>query len=126
MRSRDRDTRVGSVARLSRRNWRADRRSRAREAFDAARAAFKRVEVGLEYCAPFTARAMNGPALPAVEETEGPEAVYDPTGFQVIEEGMFGDAPRQEQSALLQEVRTLQQLVAFLQALTDTTGTIRE
>jgi hypothetical protein len=66
---------------------------RAREAFVAARRAFKHVELGLEYYTPSTARGMNGPALPEVEETEGPEAVYPPTGFQVIEEVLYATIP---------------------------------
>jgi cytochrome c peroxidase len=83
---------------------------RAREAFVAARRAFKHVELGLEYYTPSTARGMNGPALPEVEETEGPEAVYPPTGFQVIEEVLYADDPRAEQELLTQETGTLRQL----------------
>jgi cytochrome c peroxidase len=84
---------------------------RARDAFVAARRAFKHVELGLEYYTPSTARAMNGPALPEVEETEGPEAVYPPTGFQVIEEALYADDPVAEQKLLTQETGTLRQLV---------------
>ncbi|MCE2952680.1 MAG: cytochrome-c peroxidase [Gemmatimonas sp.] len=85
--------------------------ARARAAFVAARRAYKHVEVGLEYYVPSTSRSMNGPALPEVEESEGPEAVFPPTGFQVIEESLYGDDPLGEQDAVRQETATLRQLV---------------
>lgn len=81
----------------------------ARAAFAAARTTFKRVEIGLEYYAPSTTKAMNGPALPEVEEEEGPEAVFPPTGFQVIEETLFGEDPIAERATLRQEVQTLRE-----------------
>ncbi|MFN5201640.1 MAG: hypothetical protein ACK5HM_07570, partial [Gemmatimonas sp.] len=84
---------------------------RARNAFVAARRAFKLVELGLEYYTPSTARNMNGPALPEVEETEGPEAVFPPTGFQVIEEILYGEDPVGDAERLTQETATLRQLV---------------
>ncbi|WP_291263569.1 cytochrome c peroxidase [Gemmatimonas sp.] len=85
--------------------------ARARTAFVAARRAYKHVEVGLEYYVPSTSKGMNGPALPEVEESEGPEAVFPPTGFQVIEESLYGDDPLGEQDAVRQETATLRQLV---------------
>jgi cytochrome c peroxidase len=91
--------------------------ARARAAFVAARRTFKHVEVGLEYYTPSTARNMNGPALPEVEETEGPEAVIPPTGFQVIEEVLFGDDPLAEQELLTQETVVLRQLVTRAQTM---------
>ncbi|MGZ8377234.1 MAG: cytochrome c peroxidase [Gemmatirosa sp.] len=91
--------------------------ARAREAFVAARRAFKHVELGLEYYTPSTARGMNGPALPEVEETEGPEAVYPPTGFQVVEEALYADDPLAEQELLTQETGTLRQLVTRAQTM---------
>lgn len=90
--------------------------ARARAAFADARLAFKRAEIGLEYYAPTTTRALNGPALPEVEEEEGPDVVLDPTGFQVVEEGLFSDAP-QEVVDLAQEVRTLRNLVTRTQTM---------
>jgi cytochrome c peroxidase len=60
---------------------------------------------------------MNGPALPEVEETEGPEAVIPPTGFQVIEEVLFGDDPLAEQELLTQETVVLRQLVTRAQTM---------
>lgn len=83
----------------------------ARTAFADARTTFKQVEIGLEYYFPSTTRGMNGPALPEVEETEGPEVVMPPTGFQVIEEALFGDDPVAEREALVSETGTLRELV---------------
>ncbi len=83
----------------------------ARVAFAESRRAFKRVEIGLEYYAPSTTRAMNGPALPEVEETEGPEVVFDPMGFQVIEELLFDHDPCTHKESLEQEIAVLQATV---------------
>lgn len=93
-----------------------ERIERARSAFSAARRAFKHAETGLEYYAPSTSRAMNGPALPEVEEGEGPDIILAPTGFQVIEEALFGDAPADEPT-LRTEVRTLQHVVTRAQTM---------
>jgi len=95
----------------------AEQAEQARRAFVDARTAFKHVEVGLEYYYPSTARGMNGPALPEVEETEGPEAVMPPTGFQVIEEALFGDDPLGERAALESETETLRSIVTRAQTM---------
>jgi len=84
---------------------------RARAAFMSARMAFKRVELALEYYAPTTSRDLNGAALPHVEEEEGPDIVKPPTGFQVVEEILFSEAPLLERAELRQEVRALQQIL---------------
>ena len=89
----------------------------ARAAFVEARRTFKHAEAGLEYYAATSSREMNGPALPEVEENEGPEAVFPPTGFQVIEEGLYGADPLAERDALVQEVRTLRQILFRVQTL---------
>lgn len=60
---------------------------------------------------------MNGPALPEVEETEGPEAVIPPTGFQVVEEALYSDDPLAEHELLTQETGTLRQLVTRAQTM---------
>ncbi|AMW07009.1 hypothetical protein GEMMAAP_18400 [Gemmatimonas phototrophica] len=91
--------------------------AQARAVFVDARRAFKHAELGLEYYAATSTREMNGPALPEVEENDGPEAVFAPTGFQVIEEGLFGDEPLAERDALVQETRTLRQILARVQTL---------
>ncbi len=91
--------------------------ARARAAFRASRQAFKHAEIGLEYYAPSTTRSLNGPALPEVEEEEGPEAVIPPTGFQVVEELLFAENPAAEQEELTQEVRVVRQLVTRAQTM---------
>jgi cytochrome c peroxidase len=63
--------------------------SRPRAAFRAARHAYKRGEFLSTYYAPTTTRAINGPPLPRVEDEEGPEAVFPPEGFQVVEALLF-------------------------------------
>ncbi len=83
----------------------------ARVVFAEARRAFKRVELGLEYYAPSTTRAMNGPALPEVEETEGPEVILAPTGFQVIEELLFDEDACTHQETISHEIAVLQATV---------------
>lgn len=89
----------------------------ARAAFVEARRAFKLVEVGLEYYMPSTAKEMNGPALPEVEDEEGPEAVFPPKGFQVIEEVLYGDDPVAEREELITETSTLRPLVTRAQTM---------
>ncbi len=86
----------------------------AQQAFAAARVAFKRVEFLAAYYEPSTTRAMNGPALPRVEDEEGPEAVFPPEGFQVIEELLF-PAPAAESAVdMLNEIRNLRAYVTRL------------
>jgi cytochrome c peroxidase len=91
--------------------------AQARTAFRASRRAFKHAEIGLEYYAPSTSRALNGPALPDVDEEEGPEAVIAPTGFQVVEELLFADDPSAEREKLAEEVTVLRQLVTRTQTM---------
>jgi cytochrome c peroxidase len=86
-------------------------------AFVEARRAFKLAEVGLEYYMPSTAKEMNGPALPEVEDEEGPEAVFPPKGFQVIEEVLYGEDPIAEREALTTETATLRSLVTRAQTM---------
>lgn len=59
--------------------------------FRDARLAFKQTEFLSAYYEPTTTRAINGPALPDVEEDEGPEVVFPPEGLQVIEDFIFVD-----------------------------------
>lgn len=90
---------------------------RAQAAFVAARRAFKLAEVGLEYYLPSTSKEMNGAALPEVDDEEGPEAVFPPKGFQVIEEALYGDDPLAEREALTTETATLRPLVTRAQTM---------
>jgi cytochrome c peroxidase len=75
-------------------------------AFFAARTAYKRVELLAELYNPFTAKKLNQPALPEVEE-EDPQLVIEPEGFQVIEELLFPYAPENQAEALKQVEITL-------------------
>jgi cytochrome c peroxidase len=66
---------------------------------------------------PSTTKEMNGPALPEVEDDEGPEAVFPPKGFQVIEEALYGDDPVAERESLMMETATLRPLVKRAQTM---------
>ncbi|WBA43318.1 cytochrome c peroxidase [Hymenobacter canadensis] len=59
--------------------------ARQRQAFLAARLAWKRVELLAEYYSPSTAKALNGPALGEVEEFDQQQRVRAPEGLQVLE-----------------------------------------
>ena len=93
--------------------------ARAQVAFRHARERYKRAEVALEYYAPSTARAMNGPPVPEVEETEGPETVLAPSGFQVIEALLFANEGAPAIAALVSETETLRALVTRAQRMMD-------
>jgi len=90
---------------------------RTQRAFVNARRAFKLAELALEYYTPSTAKEMNGSALPEVDDEEGPEAVFPPTGFQVIEEGLYGDDPISEREVITRETSTLRPLVKRAQTM---------
>ncbi|MGF7217776.1 cytochrome c peroxidase [Spirosoma lacussanchae] len=81
--------------------------SRIQAAFDTARLAYKQVEFLVELYNPETAKSLNGPALPEVEEDDGLQREIKPEGFQVIEELLFPYDPANQdelrgQLALLQ------------------------
>ena len=75
--------------------------------FRDARLAFKRIEFLAAYYEPSTTRAMNGPALPRVDDEEGPEAVFPPEGFQVIEELLFPEPDSLDRQQVVNETRNL-------------------
>ena len=79
----------------------------AQARFIDARLAFKRIEFLAAYYEPSTTRAMNGPALPRVDDEEGPETVYPPEGFQVIEELLFPEPDASERQQVVNETRNL-------------------
>jgi cytochrome c peroxidase len=85
-----------------------------RARFRDARLAYKRVEHIAAYYQPSTVRLMNGPALPRVDDEEGPEAVYEPEGFQVIEEILFSDQNPTRRERLLSEIANLGELTTRL------------
>lgn len=86
----------------------------AQRQFAVARAAFKRIEFLAAYYEPSTTRAMNGPALPRVEDDEGPEAVFPPEGFQVIEELLFPEPDATDRQDVINEIRNLRAYVTRL------------
>lgn len=74
--------------------------------FRKARAAYKKVEWLAEYYFPYTAKKINGPALPEVEADEK-NVIIQPEGFQVVEESLFGDKDEQKRAGLLEQVEVL-------------------
>ena len=79
----------------------------AQARFIDARLAFKRIEFLAAYYEPSTTRAMNGPALPRVDDEEGPETVYPPEGFQVIEQLLFPEPDASDRQQVVNETRNL-------------------
>ena len=59
--------------------------ARQRQAFLAARRAWKRTEMLAEYYSPSTAKLLNGPALGEVEEFDQQQRIHEPEGLQVLE-----------------------------------------
>ncbi len=96
-----------------------------RALFRESRLAFKRAEFLTAYYEPTTAATMNGPALPRVEAQEGPEVVFPPEGFQVIEEMLFAQEAVVDAVSLAREVQNLRALTrrlrttASVQVVTD-------
>jgi cytochrome c peroxidase len=91
-------------------------------AFFAARTAYKRVELLAELYNPFTAKKLNQPALPEVEE-EDPQIVIEPEGFQVIEELLFPYVPENRAEALKQTDITLVNIKHLRHSTTENTYT---
>ncbi|SNC61873.1 cytochrome c peroxidase [Hymenobacter gelipurpurascens] len=74
-----------AVARLRHAVATGQQAERQRQAFLAARRAWKRVELLAEYYSPSTAKLLNGPALGEVEEFDQQQRVHAPEGLQVLE-----------------------------------------
>ena len=87
---------------------------RAQAAFIASRLAFKRIEFLAAYYEPSTTKAINGPALPRVDDEEGPETIIAPEGFQVIEESLF---PTPDPDARVEAVNETRNLLAYVARL---------
>lgn len=71
-----------------------------RDAFFQARAAYKRIEFIVGYFDRLAAGKVNGPPLKKINDGDMLRTVIDPEGFQVIEEGLFGDDPFAEKEEL--------------------------
>lgn len=107
---RDVDSLEARIARLERAATSTSDLQVLRARFSDARTAYKRLEHFATYYHPSTARLMNGPALPRVEEDEGPDVVFPPEGFQVIEEMLSGDE-RVDRAAVAGEAAAMLELV---------------
>jgi cytochrome c peroxidase len=75
------------------------------KAFLEGRRQYKKIEYLTEYFMPATTRLVNGPPLPEVEMEEN--TIFEPGGFQVIEEYLFPEPDTAQQSAMLQEIARL-------------------
>jgi len=75
--------------------------------FIMARAAYKKTEWLAEYYNPYTAKSINGPAIPEVEIDEKSKIIA-PEGFQVIEELLFPIYDIKDSAQLLQQTKILQ------------------
>ncbi len=82
-------------------------------AFCQTRLAWKRVEFLAELYNPETSKAINGPAIAEVEEDDGLQNEVQPTGLQMLEEGLFPYQPA-EQNNLVQQAGMLQSAVGRL------------
>ncbi|WP_188814523.1 cytochrome c peroxidase [Hymenobacter cavernae] len=87
-----------------------------RASFTACRSEYKRLEFAVEYYYPNAAQRLNGAALPEAEPSE-PEQVMPPTGFQVLEEYVYGSTDNQATRGLIgQELENMLYQVRYLQA----------
>jgi cytochrome c peroxidase len=74
--------------------------------FIAARIAYKRSAVFVDYFFPVFRRSINGPDL-QYSEDDNPDEIRDPHGFQVIERMLFSGGDRVDYEALSKEVKAL-------------------
>jgi len=84
--------------------------------FVACRAEYKRLEFAIEYYYSNAAQRLNGAALPEAEPSE-PEQVIPPTGFQVLEELVYGPVLDLATRGLIkQELENMLYQTRYLQA----------
>lgn len=81
--------------------------------FRQARMAYKRVEFLTEFYFSGSAKALNGPPLPEGEVDDGVATVFEPHGFQVIEELIF-PLDGAQHTELLQEIALMQTTITQL------------
>ncbi len=81
------------------------------------RKVYKGAEIIIAYQYPLIAKRLNGPALMDTEITNPNESVM-PTGFQVIEAGLFEGAPLSHKKELLQQVDHIIAYISLLQQQT--------
>ena len=87
-----------------------------------ARAAYKKTEWFAEYYNPYTAKSINGPAIPEVEADEKTKVV-PPEGFQVIEELLFPVYEIIDQPELSKQIKILQSNTGRLKYVASTLET---
>ncbi|MFO0271909.1 MAG: cytochrome c peroxidase [Gemmatimonadota bacterium] len=82
-----------------------------RRAFAESRAAFKRAEALLELDTPGVADALNGPALPEIDEEDGETEPRPPEGFQALEALLWPEASGDRAALHLEATRIRAHLV---------------
>lgn len=75
-------------------------------AFKNARLAYKRAEFLAEYYTPFTAKAINGPPIPSMDDNDQ-HRIDQPSGFQVIEPYLFPAFDTAHKTELLKQIDIL-------------------
>ena len=85
----------------------------AQRAFRAARTAYKRIELFVEYHGAFTSREVNSPPIPRAE-SEDPETPLAPAGLQVIEAELFPEPTLTDDPRLRHEIGVIRTAVARL------------
>ncbi len=89
------------------------------EAFLDGRRQYKKIEHFAEYFMPATTRLVNGPPLEEMEVEEN--KIFEPGGFQVIEEHLFPEFDTTQRRQLIREVMKLRREVKRLAMLWDET-----
>jgi len=90
-----------------------------RETFKKARLQYKSIEFLTEYYYPTTSKAINGAPIPEVE-ADNPDYPSEPSGFQVIEEMIFGNEQVADYTELIVQSKLLQSAVTRLQTTAET------
>jgi cytochrome c peroxidase len=90
-----------------------------REKFTKARTAYKSVEFLTEYYYPATSKAINGAAIPEIE-ADNPNYPTEPSGFQVIEEMIFGEEKTDDYTELITQSKLLRSAITRLQTTAET------
>lgn len=90
-----------------------------RETFKKARLHYKSIEFLSEYYYPTTSKAINGAPIPEVE-ADNPDYPAQPSGFQVIEELIFGNEQIIDHSELIVQSKLLQSAITRLHTTAET------
>lgn len=93
--------------------------STLREYFKKARLKYKAIEFLTEYYYPTTSKAINGAAIPEIE-ADNPNYPTEPSGFQVIEELIFGDDTIVDYTEIITQGKLLKSAITRLQTTSET------